>query len=381
MSERSRVHPSLAGVPIRVGWRWLAVAAAVTAITAHELAPDLHELSDALAWYGRVGAIIVGAIVSLALHELAHALVSRRTAGSMMAIEPAMFGALSDSAYAPSDPPAEARVALAGPLASLLLAGVFGLATWAASGRFDAAYDVCAFLALANGALAALNLLPGYPLDGGRLLRALVWYLSDDLVVGTRVAAFYGQIVLLVGFFGGFVMLAAGQPYAVWGAWLTLAVWVVSGAARDGVARVVWREAGRRVSIEEAGLATSQRINANQTIDAGIDEILLLTGHGPMLVVDGDEIVGVFSLALVRRVPRVIWTERQVRDAARSVDGLAHIDAQARLAELLQLFDNDPERIVLVESHGRISGAVDRELSTQRLRHRILAERRVRQAR
>ena len=127
--------------------------------------------------------------------------------------------------------------------------------------------------------------------------------------------------------------------------------------------------------------ATSQRINANQTIDAGIDEILLLTGHGPMLVVDGDEIVGVFSLALVRRVPRALWTERQVRDAARAVDGLTHIDADARLAELLQLFDNDPERIVLVESHGRVSGAVDYELSIQRLRHRILAERRVRQAR
>jgi Zn-dependent protease len=381
LPERLHLHPSLAGVPIRVGWRWLVVAAAVTAITAHELAPELREISDALAWYSRVSVVVVGVIISLGLHELAHVLAARRTSGPMLAIEPAMFGALSDTSFAPSDPPAEARVAVAGPLASLALAALFGSGAWLSAGRFDAAYDVCLFLALANGALALINLIPGYPLDGGRLLRALVWYLSDDLVVGTRVAAFYGQIVLVVGLFGGFVMLAAGQPYSVWGAWLTLAVWAVSGAARDGVARVIWREAGRRVSVEEAGLATSQRINANQTIDAAIDEILQLTGHGPMLVVDGDEIVGVFSLALVRRVPRAIWTEREVRDAARSVDELTHIDGEAKLNELLRLFDDDPDRIVLVETHGHVSGAVDRELSTQRLRHRILAERRLRPAR
>ena len=100
-----------------------------------------------------------------------------------------------------------------------------------------------------------------------------------------------------------------------------------------------------------------------------------------MLVVDGDEIVGVFSLALVRRVPRAIWTEREVRDAARSVDDLTHIDGEAKLNELLRLFDDDPDRIVLVETRGHVSGAVDRELSTQRLRHRILAERRLRHAR
>ena len=181
LPERLHLHPSLAGVPIRVGWRWLIVAAAVTAITAHELAPELREISDALAWYGRVSVVIVGVIVSLGLHELAHVLVARRTSGRMLAIEPAMFGALSDTSFAPSDPPAEAQVAVAGPLASLLLAALFGGGAWATAGRFDAAYNVCLFLALANGALALVNLIPGYPLDGGRLLRALVWYLSDDL--------------------------------------------------------------------------------------------------------------------------------------------------------------------------------------------------------
>ena len=255
MPERLQLHPSLAGVPIRVGWRWLIVAAAVTAITAHELAPELGEISDALAWYGRVSVVIV-AIVSLGLHELAHVLGgaadlrsnARDRAGHVWRAVRHVFCAQRSTGGSASQgrwraccwPPCSA--AAPGPAR-------------AASTRRT---DVCLFLALANGALALVNLIPGYPLDGGRLLRALVWYLSDDLVVGTRVAAFYGQIVLVVGLFGGFVMLAAGQPYSVWGAWLTLAVWAVSGAARDGVARVIWREAGRRVSVEEAGLATSQ---------------------------------------------------------------------------------------------------------------------------
>lgn len=374
MPVRQRI--SLAGVPVLFAWRWLALTGAVAAITAHELAPELHALDDSLAWYGRVLLVVIGAIGSLLAHELAHALVARRTAGTMTAIEPAMFGALSDEAFAPADPSAEARVALAGPVASLLLAGLFGAAALAAESRAGALAGVCAFLALLNGAIAALNLIPGYPFDGGRVLRALVWYLTDDLVTGARVAAFYGQVVMFFGFFGGFTLLAAGEPYAIWGAWTMLAFWAVSGAAREGVARTVWREMGRRLTIEEAGLAASSRIDGALTIDAGIDDLLQTVGHGPTLVVDGGEIVGVFSLALVHRVPRVIWTERHIRDVARPLDALRRIDSQASVNELFDLFDADPDGLVLVETRGLVSGAVDRDFASQRLRQRVRVERR-----
>lgn len=369
---------ALAGVPVRVDWRWLAVAVAVTAITVYSLTPDLTTTAALFGWYAGVLAGVLLAVTFLALHELAHIVMARRGGMQITAVEPAMFGALSDTAFAPVDPASEARVAAAGPVASVAIAGGCAAFAWATADRLSVVADIAWFLALANGAVAMLNLMPGYPFDGGRLLRSFAWYLSDDLVTGTRVAAFYGQLVLLFGFLAGFAMLAVGEPYAVWGAWLLLAFWPVSGAAREGVVRTIWRETGRRLTLDEAGMAVSGRMRADTTIDAGIDELLQARGQGPMLVVDEGKVIGVFSLARVRRVPRALWTERQIRDVTLPLDGLTRLDKQARVSKLFALFDDDPDRVVLVESQGVVTGALDHELALRRMRMRIADERRLR---
>jgi Zn-dependent protease len=358
---------SILGVPLRVSRAWLAISAILLAITIDSLRPA----NSPTGWYIAAAVVVLGVIASILIHEIAHVLAARRSGGQVLAIEPAMFGALSDDAYLPTNPRSEALVAGSGPVVSLLLAAIFGaLWGWVLPDN-GLASGTAGFLALINLALFAGNAMPGFPLDGGRIFRAFVWFLTDDVITGTKMAAAYGQAISLFCFILGALLLSLGDALSVWGAWGLIAVWSIHRAGREGYLRTVWRETSRDLTIDDVGLGNSRRIDADRTIDEAIDDILQGTSEGPILVRDGGEVIGVVTIQQLRKIPRSIWPERQIRDITLSVENAPRIQYDAQLVDLAQLFEDSNSDLVLVETRGKITGALERHVAIPRARERV----------
>jgi Zn-dependent protease len=334
---------------------------------------SLRPASGDLLWYAASAVVVAGTLLSLTLHELSHVFMARRTGGAVLAVEPPLFGALSDDAYRPHDPRAEAIVASAGPLASLALAGLCAIAWrwWLPDGSLAA--GAVGVLALANLIVGVANALPGYPLDGGRVFRAFVWFLTDDLITGTRMAAAYGQAIALSCLILGALLLSLGDPLSVWGAWALVAFWAINRAGREGFIRTIWRETSKGLTIDDVGLSNSRRVDANRSIDDAIDEILQGIADGPILVRDGDAILGIVTLDQIRRVPRAIWPDRQIRDVTSSIEDLPRVQYDAELIELAEQFERSGSQVLIVETRGKITGALDKEHAIRRARERVRA--------
>jgi Zn-dependent protease len=188
------------GIPVRLDLSWFAGLAVVVA-----LSRELWALAGAaaVAWSGLFAVAFFACVL---VHELAHALAARAVGVATAEIRLFVFGGVARIAGEPAGAGAEALVAMAGPLASVTLAGVAALAGWRLDGP---AGDLLAWLFLGNLVVAAFNLLPGFPLDGGRVARALVWRLTGRRLLATRVTAALGRGLAAV-------MVAGGAGAAVW---------------------------------------------------------------------------------------------------------------------------------------------------------------------
>jgi Zn-dependent protease len=184
------------GIPVRLDPTWFAGLAVLVALSRQLWAPGL----------GGAGAVLLSVVFALAffgcvvLHELAHALVARAVGVPTAEIRLFVFGGVARIAGEPADPGGEALVAMAGPLASVLLAGLCDLASRALAGP---AGDLLALLFVGNLVVAGFNLLPGFPLDGGRVARALVWHVTGRRLLATRVTARLGRALAAALVLGG----------------------------------------------------------------------------------------------------------------------------------------------------------------------------------
>jgi Zn-dependent protease len=186
----------LLGFPVRLDLSWFA-GLAVLVVLSREL------WSPGLAGVAAVGLSTVFALAffgCVLVHELAHALVARAVGVPTDEIRLFVFGGVARIAGEPADAGAEALVAMAGPLASVVLAGLFDLASWSVAGSGG---DLLAMLFLGNLVVAGFNLLPGFPLDGGRVARALVWRATGRRLLATRVTALAGRALAAVLILGG----------------------------------------------------------------------------------------------------------------------------------------------------------------------------------
>ena len=364
-------HVTVRGIPVRASRSWIVIAVVLAAVSIDLLAADgLRQFR----LYALGTLIAVGAIASIVVHDLAHDLVARRRGARVHAIVLSSFGALTDDAYPPENPADDAHVAIAGPVASGAVALALGAVWWAVPDRSFAA-NLFGPLALINGALAVLTLLPGYPMDGGRILRAFLWYVSGDLISGTKAVALYGQAIGFGIVLAGLLILALGGAWSVAAAWLLFAYWSISQMAREGFARTLIREGGRQVTAADAGLTSSRRVAADRTIDAALDEILQSISSGPLLVQRDGEVVGLVSLQEIQRVPRIQWDTYTVGDVASALDGVPRAGHDAALVDILDLVDSSGGQVALITAGERIVGAVDRKLVHARIREHLRSPR------
>ncbi|HLT19121.1 MAG TPA: hypothetical protein VKZ96_06675 [Thermomicrobiales bacterium] len=366
----------LGDLEVRATLAWLVVAVLLLGVSIYVVVPAYLPDWTLARQSVAVAIILAGAALSLILHELAHFVTARRDGNAYYAFSPQLVGALPDTVYEAENPRKEVRVGIAGPVASWALAGVFGLLWWLANNHGGRELTVAlALVCLANVGLATVSLMPGYPFDGGRVMRGFIWHLTGDLMTATKVVGYLGYAVMMGLMTIGVLLVVSGGTAAIWGVWVLMTAYVINRSVGAGVSHVFWSIQSQRLRVDDLFIGGTRRIQSTVLIDDAIERLLEGYNDGPMLVFEGDRAVGLVDLGAIRPVPRKLWRERTVGDVMQSLDGIGRVRSTASLAELIVLLPPEVPGIALIERDGRIIGATDRRDVVRRLQDYLAAER------
>lgn len=354
------------GIPVRIDYRWFvvfAISVVMIAVNASRYPMQLGTLrlpptGDLMAW--TLGIVItLGLFLSVFGHELSHALMGRMEGIEIEEIVLHPFGGLARMRTPPESPGAEFRIAVAGPAASFIFSLV-GFAGMMLTARFEfnAGTAFFFFIGAGNLLLAIFNLFPGYPLDGGRVLRAIVWKRSGSIREATRIAGFCGQLVALVLIVFGVYMAVAPSFHAYFmGLWsvliglflLSAATSVVRGT-RDAEPATVAEVMSPPISIEP-----------DLSISRFVDEVLPLHRQTSFPVAHDRRLLGILALEDLKKLPRARWREQRARDVMRPVSQQLFVSDSAALATANDLMStNGVGAVGVIDKRGRLSGFLQR---------------------
>jgi Zn-dependent protease/CBS domain-containing protein len=350
----------IAGVKVGINWSALAIVVRIVAGLATGQLPDEYPGRSPVAY---VAAAVVAAVLflaSLLAHELAHAVVARRNGVQVHSIVLWLLGGVAQLEGEPRTPGADLRIAVVGPLTSLAVGAVFGAvgALAAALGADRLVVGVLVYLAGTNILLAVFNLIPAAPLDGGRVLRAILWRRRGNRESAAVTAARAGRVV-------GFVLVGIGLLESLLtgtlnGIWLALVGWflVSAATAEEQQARMGSRLSGVRVG----DVMTRDPVVADGTMTlADFVDRLALTHQfsGYPLVDHGGRLTGLVTLNRVRAVPPGQRAGTRLRDIACPAEGVptAH-PAEPLVTFLPRMRGCSDGRAVVLDEYGRVIGIV-----------------------
>ena len=347
------------GIDVAIHPSWFLIFGLFTFTLATGFFPRAYgSWSSTEAWIVAAVATIL-LFVSVLAHELGHSLVARAQGIPVTNITLFLLGGVSTLEKEATSPGREALMAGVGPLVSL----VIGLVSWAAASLLPAPQPVQAvllYLGLANVTLAVFNLLPGFPLDGGRVLRALLWWRLRDRVRATRGAATVGQVVGYLFIVLGVLQILGGSPFG--GLWLGFVGWIIVQGSRAGAAHEVMQRdlagaTASRLMTEPAGWLRPF-VTLNSAAQHGFRDF-----DSRCLAVEPEEEDQVFDGLMCARdldvEPRLQWATRRVRDAMVPARDIPIVAPDAPALEVLRLMQKSRADRVAVIEEGRLLGFVD----------------------
>jgi Zn-dependent protease/CBS domain-containing protein len=361
------------GIDIEIDYTWFLIFFLLVYMLASASGPFGRSILALPTWL-RSGISAVAALLffaSVLLHELSHSVVALRNGLSITGITLFIFGGVSKMKGEPPNPGVEFRMAIAGPVASFVLAGVF-LAlsrvghTSLAGGVFA---TVFLWLAAINGLLGVFNLLPGFPLDGGRVLRAALWYRLHNLVEATRIASASGRGVGALMIAGGVFLFLSGEPLN--GIWLALIGWFLANAAHASYEQLVLRQALAGVPVSSVMTRDVESVPAGSTLDEVVHEHVLVHQHIAYPVFDDSRLLGMLTLSAIRDVPREQRERVTAREAARPLPESQTISPEADVWEALTKIATSGHSPLFVTSGGALVGIVSRSDIMRLMRTRM----------
>jgi Zn-dependent protease/predicted transcriptional regulator len=346
----------IAGIEVRIDSSWAVIALLIT----YSMYLRLSVLYPELSGGGAVALAILSAVLffgSVLVHELAHALVAQARGIRVQDITLFLFGGATRARVESRGPGDEFLIALVGPLTSGLLAGLFGIV--ASLGRDVLSRPLAGtfgYLAWTNLLLAGFNLVPGFPLDGGRLLRSAIWKTTGSLARATRTASLSGQGV-------GWLLVAAGVAWLLagdlaGGIWFAFIGWFLVQAARSSYQELQLQQLLRGVEAEEVMAGDLRRIPPELSLQDAVDDYFMRYDHGAFPVEEQGRTLGLLTLRGVRRVPREQWPTRRVRDHMVSLDDQVVVAPDARMDGVLGKLEDGEAGRVLVAQDGEVVGII-----------------------
>ncbi|CAA9409692.1 MAG: hypothetical protein AVDCRST_MAG74-2200 [uncultured Pyrinomonadaceae bacterium] len=348
--KRQLVIAHVSGIPVRVDYRWFLVLALMSWITGSGIQPELQNHLASFV-FGFAATLVFFA--SIFLHEYAHAVTARMEGIEVLEIRLHPFGGLTRFRHAPDTPRAEFRIAVAGPAASFLLALVF-IALMAAFNSFGADIIARLFftLGLLNFLLAVFNMFPGYPLDGGRVLRAYLWRRGTDLNEATVLTGRCGQVIAAV-FFAFGIVVALVQADFFTGFW-TILVGLFLYDAATGIIREV-RNSERKIVEDAMQLPVS--VAPDIDVLHFVDRILSLHRRTIFPVAENRQLYGILSLEDLKTLPREDWAKTKIRQVMRPITPDYFVETDTPLAEARELMnENGIGALGVIDAQGNLVG-------------------------
>ncbi|MFZ3063200.1 MAG: site-2 protease family protein [Actinomycetota bacterium] len=330
------------GIEVGVNYSWFIVFGLVTVLLAAFYFPFQYKNLSELTY------LFLGVVTSLfffgsvLLHELTHSLVARTRGIPIKSITLFIFGGVANMTKEPERPRDEFLMAVAGPGMSIALAVVFGV-IWLLSETLGLGVLVSAparYLAFINFILGIFNLVPGFPLDGGRVLRSFLWYVMEDLTKATRIVSWFGQGFAFLLIFIGFYLIFIARGFWLNGIWLIFIGWFLQQAAAASYEQVLLRGTLMGVKVADIMTRDVKTVDGSLNLTELVNDYFMRYKHGRFPVMSDDQLIGTITLHEVRDVPRDQWSEIAVKDVTPAlspkeiiVSGEVAENALAKMAE------------------------------------------------
>jgi Zn-dependent protease len=358
MTQHSIPLGRIFGIPIGLDYSWFVIFALLTWMLARSYYPEeFKHWSPLLYWLmGAVTAIML--FVSVLLHELGHSVVALRYKIPVRSITLFFFGGVGQIGAEPPSAIAEFSIAIAGPLVSLALAVFFYAAQPLVAGM-EPLLGLAKYLAYINMALVLFNLIPGYPLDGGRVFRAIVWAITGNMGRSTLIAANVGRFFAFLLISVGVWQMLAGSLGG--GLWVAFIGWFLDNAASIQIQQVMFRGLLTGHLVSQAMSTNCAVIPEDLTLQQLVDDRILGGGQRTFLVNRGDETVGLITLHRIKEVPRPEWATTSAAQVMLPFEQLKCVDPDTELWSALQKMDRNGVNQMPVIRDQRIIGMLSRE--------------------
>ncbi len=355
------------GIPVRIDYRWFIVFALSVWVVANgivRMTSGLASVNVATAW--TLGVITtLGLFLSVFGHELSHAIIGRVEGIEIEEIVLHPFGGLARLRHEPDSPRAEFRIAVAGPAASFIFALLaFGAMAVAAMGQYWVTAAVFRIIAFGNLLLAVFNLFPGYPLDGGRVLRAVLWHRAGDMKEATRIAGLCGQVIAWTLIVFGFYFVIAWRDYFM-GLWTVLVGLFLRSAAASIVRHP---SAGNFATVADA-MIKPVVIAPDLLISRFVDNVLPIYRQTSFPVAENGSLHGILALEDLKKLPRERWHRTRARDVMRPVAPSLFVESTMPMAEASKIMQrNGTGSLAVIDPAGQLVGFLQRGITKKRVK-------------
>ncbi len=366
----------ISGIEIGLHYSWFIIAALIVFSLGEHFRQANPNWGKGEIWIAALFTAVLF-FVSLLLHELSHSLVAQARGLKVRAITLFALGGVSETEGDATDAKTEFWVAIAGPITSLIIGlGCLGIALglgWQRSTEpHTAVAGVLVWLGYINIALAVFNMIPGFPLDGGRVLRSIVWAITKNGDRSTRIAAGVGQAVAFLFILDGISKWFSGDSFG--GLWIAFIGWFLMDAAKASYAEVGITAALRGMRVSEVMSRDCAIANRGMSLQEFVDIYLLQTGQRCFAVEDQDRLVGLITPRDVAKIPRDRWDRTTVREAMRPLKELHIITPDTPVLDALKLVAGNDVNQLPVLANGTLQGIVSRSQLVQLLQVRSMLQ-------
>lgn len=359
---------TIRGIAVGVHYSWFIVVVAFSSILALGQYPDNYpDWTTAQYWIVAVLSVLL-LFISVLLHEFGHAITAQKLDIPVISITLFIFGgvaAISQDAESPGD---EFKIAIAGPIVSVLTGLAFAAVWFAIGDASEQATALLGYLALVNIVLAVFNMIPGFPLDGGRVLRAIIWKVTDSNRKATRIVAtigtLFGSVLLIIGIFAIFRGNLVNGVYSV------AIGWFLQNAASQGLQQVEQQAALRDVTVQRLMQRDPLTVDPDLDVQSLVDVYVLGQNVRGLPVCDDGRLVGIITVNDIKEVPRDEWRRRRVSELMTTLPQLQTVGETTPVNDALQMMANGDFHQVPVLRDGQLVGMITRSGLVRYLQHR-----------
>ncbi len=367
------------GIAIYIDWSWVFIFLLVTWSLAVGVFPRWHPDWGAGLNWGVAAAASLLFFASVLIHELSHSLVAKARGLPVRNITLFLFGGVSNIEREPPSPGTEFLMAVVGPITSVALGVFFTLLGGSIAGvgrdkmadpvealsRLDPLSTLLLWLGPVNVIVGIFNLIPGFPLDGGRILRSILWAATNNLRRATRWAAGVGHLVAWLFIIAGIAM-AFGAQVPIFGSglinglWLAFIGWFLNSAASASYQQIVIQDLLEDVPVERIMRAQGPTVPPDLPVSELVYNWIMGTDERAFPVMAGDRMVGLVCLEDVRKLPREAWDRTAVGEIMTRFDQLAVVSPQEDASSALDKLERRDVRQIPVVQDGRLVGLLRR---------------------